>query len=324
MGIKERLNLWREKRRIPFRVPSYKAKKIGSIVFWVFFLWMFIVSITGLININKLKAMAQKSPDSQIQIKQNETTRPEAVEFTKQFVKEYFTWKREDVERSNRESRLKPYLLEGTDPQAGLDMHSLQWDANYIQATVLRVKETGNQSADMILKVDYKLHRQKEEKQGEEIKKVDEGKDVTQTVAVPIQTDGKGFIVTGNPQIVKMDNKAKIKADKDGEKSEEAEYKVKQEISDFLPTFFKSYTTATQKELEYVVHNKDIKGLEGALHFERVKDAKVYVGSKKDTYEVHTSVEMKDTVSGSKMTMKYVLTVKKEAKQYIITDMKVK
>ena len=33
---------------------------------------------------------------------------------------------------------------------------------------------------------------------------------------------------------------------------------------------------------------------------------------------------MKDAVSESKMTMKYVLTVKKEGKQYIVTDMTVK
>ncbi|MBT2576895.1 conjugal transfer protein [Bacillus sp. ISL-8] len=324
MGIKERLNKWREKRRKPFRVPSYKAKKIGNVAFWVIFLWMFIVSITGLVTNNKLKAMVQQNPDSKVQVKVNEATRPEAVEFTKQFVKEYFTWKRGDNERANREGRLKPYLLEGSDPQAGLDMHSLQWDANYIQASILRVKETGKQSADMILKVDYKLHQQKEEKQGEEIKKVDEGRDVTETIAVPIQTDGKGFIVTGNPQVVKVDNKAELKIDKDEKRPEEAEHKARQEIREFLPTFFKSYTTATQKELEYVLHNKDIKGLEGALHFEQIKEVKVYVGSKKDTYEVHTSVEMKDTVSESKMTMKYVLTVKKEAKQYIVTDMKVK
>ncbi|WP_423779786.1 conjugal transfer protein [Bacillus cereus] len=312
MGLKERLNKWREKRRKPFRIPSYKAKKIGKVVFWVLFLWMFTVSITGLITNNKLKAMVQKGPDSKVQLDQNGATRPEAVEFTKQFAKEYFTWKRGDNERANREGRLKPYLLEGADPQAGLDMHSLQWDANYVQASIVRVKETGKQSADMVLKVDYKLTRQ------------DEGKDVTETIVVPIQTDGKGFIVTGNPQVVKVDNKAKIKVDKDEKKSDEADYKAKQEIRDFLPTFFKSYTTATQKELEYVLHNKDIKGLEGALHFEQIKEAKVYVGSKKGTYEVYTIAEMKDAVSESKMTMKYVLTVKKEGKQYIVTDMTVK
>ncbi|OTY87283.1 hypothetical protein BK755_14340 [Bacillus thuringiensis serovar aizawai] len=50
MGLKERLNKWREKRRKPFRIPSYKAKKIGNVVFWVLFLWMFTVSITGLIT----------------------------------------------------------------------------------------------------------------------------------------------------------------------------------------------------------------------------------------------------------------------------------
>ena len=76
--------------------------------------------------------------------------------------------------------------------------------------------------------------------------------------------------------------------------------------------------------MEYVLHNKDIKGLEGALHFEQIKEAKVYVGSKKGTYEVYTIAEMKDAVSESKMTMKYVLTVKKEGKQYIVTDMTVK
>ncbi len=64
--------------------------------------------------------------------------------------------------------------------------------------------------------------------------------------------------------------------------------------------------------MEYVLHNKDIKGLEGALHFEQIKETKVYVGSKKGTFDVYTIAEMKDAVSESKMTMKYVLTVKKK------------
>ncbi|WP_239450765.1 hypothetical protein [Bacillus cytotoxicus] len=63
-------------------------------VFWVLFLWMFTVSITGLITNNKLKAMVQKGSDYKVQVDQNGATRPEAVEFTKQFAKEYFTWKR--------------------------------------------------------------------------------------------------------------------------------------------------------------------------------------------------------------------------------------
>ncbi|MRA75865.1 conjugal transfer protein, partial [Bacillus thuringiensis] len=84
--------------------------------------------------------------------------------------------------------------------------------------------------------------------------------------------------------------------------SDQPNYKPKQKIHHFLPTFFKSYTTATQKELEYVLHNKDIKGLEGALHFEQIKETKVYVGSKKGTFDVYTIAEMKDAVSESKMT----------------------
>ncbi|MDR4248258.1 conjugal transfer protein, partial [Bacillus thuringiensis] len=82
----------------------------------------------------------------------------------KKLAKEDVTWKRGDNRRENREGRLKPYLLEGAYPQAGLDMHRLQWDANYVQASIVRVKENGKQIADMVLKVAYKLTRKDEGK----------------------------------------------------------------------------------------------------------------------------------------------------------------
>ncbi|KIQ76736.1 transposase, partial [Bacillus sp. L_1B0_8] len=106
-------------------------------------------------------------------------------------------------------------------------------------------------------------------------------------VSVPVRTDGKAFVISGFPQIVKVNEKAEVPEEKAGKEREEIhEITVKEDIREFLPTFFKSYTTATQKELAYVLANTDIKGLEGAMKFENVLSSKIYPGKTKGTYEV--------------------------------------
>ncbi|CGG59286.1 Conjugative transposon protein TcpC [Streptococcus pneumoniae] len=195
----------------------------------------------------------------------------------------------------------------------------MQWDSNFLYATVLRVDEVTDKEASVIFKVKYKLSRMKADNSGPE------DKEVIQQVSVPVRTDGKAFVISGFPQIVKVNEKAEVPEEKAGKEREEIhEITVKEDIREFLPTFFKSYTTATQKELAYVLANTDIKGLEGAMKFENVLSSKIYPGKTKGTYEVQTEVSMIDPHSESKMKTGYTLFVKQDGKQWIVTDLKTK
>lgn len=146
-----------------------------------------------------------------------------------------------------------------------------------------------------------------------------------QQVSVPIQSDGKAFVISGFPQIVKVNEKAEVPEGKEEKDREEVhELTVKEDIREFLPTFFKSYTTATPKELAYVLANTDIKGLEGAMKFENVLSSKIYPGKTKGTYEVQTEVSMIDPHSETKMKTGYTLFVKQDGKQWVVKDLKTK
>lgn len=307
------------KARKATRIPSYKGRLIGKWAFWLLFCWMLIVSVTTVVKgKGDTQAKASTTPKEVTQ-KQNLASRPEAIEFARRFAKEYFTWQRGDEGKKKRSERLHPYIPKTFDPQVGLDFVSMQWDSNFLYATVLRVDEVTDKEASVIFKVKYKLSRMKADNSGPE------DKEVIQQVSVPVRTDGKAFVISGFPQIVKVNEKAEVPEEKAGKEREEIhEITVKEDIREFLPTFFKSYTTATQKELAYVLANTDIKGLEGAMKFENVLSSKIYPGKTKGTYEVQTEVSMIDPHSESKMKTGYTLFVKQDGKQWIVTDLKTK
>ena len=65
-----------------------------------------------------------------------------------------------------------------------------------------------------------------------------EDKEVIQQVSVPVRTDGKAFVISGFPQIVKVNEKAEVPEEKAGKEREEIhEITVKEDIREFLPTF---------------------------------------------------------------------------------------
>lgn len=81
----------------------------------------------------------------------------------------------------------------------------------------------------MIFKVKYKLHRMKPDNSGEEVK------EVMQQVSIPVQTDGKAFVVNGLPQVVKS-MKATVKETED-EREEVKDVKAKQRFVSFTNIF---------------------------------------------------------------------------------------
>lgn len=302
--------------RKAIRIPSYKGRLIGKCLFWGILAWMFFVSCTTVFK--TMKADAKVTPQTetkQVMPKQNLATRPEAIEFARLFTKEYFTWKRGEEELKKRAERLKGYLSKDVDSQAGIETNALQWDSAFLYATILRVNETKEKEASVIFKVKYKLQRMKPDNSGEEVK------EVMQQISIPIQTDGKAFVVKGLPQIVKVDEKANVK-EKESEREEIKDVKTKKDIQEFLPTFFKSYTTASQKELAYVLDNSSIKGLEGAMKFDKVTYSKMYPGETKGSYEVQAEVVLMDAHSETKMKTIYTLFVKQDGKQFVVTDLK--
>ncbi|MHA2895721.1 conjugal transfer protein [Bacillus cereus] len=301
--------------RKALRVPSYRGRLIGKWLFWGILAWMFFVSCTTVFK--TMKADAKVTPQTetkQVVPEQNLATRPEAIEFARLFTKEYFTWKRGEEDLRKRAERLKIYLSKDVDSQAGVETNALQWDSEFLAATLLKVDDKKQKEANVIFKVKYKLHRMKPDNTGEEVK------EVMQQVSIPVQTDGKAFVVNGLPQVVKINEKATVKETED-EREEVKDVKAKTEIREFLPTFFKSYTTATQKELAYVLENPEIKGLEGSMKLDKIISSKVYPGKTKGTYEVQAEVLLIDAHSETKMKAAYTLVVKQTGKQFVVTDL---
>ena len=64
----------------------------------------------------------------------------------------------------------------------------------------------------------------------------EEVKEVMQQISIPVQTDGKAFVVNGLPQVVKVNEKATIKETED-EREEVKDVKAKQRFVSFTNIF---------------------------------------------------------------------------------------
>ncbi|PHE65155.1 conjugal transfer protein, partial [Bacillus wiedmannii] len=102
---------------------------------------MLIVSITTVVKGKGDTQSKTSTIPKEVTQKQNLAIRPEAIEFARGFAKECFTWQRGDEGKKKRSERLQPYIPKTFDPQVGLDFASIQWDSNFLYATVLMVDE---------------------------------------------------------------------------------------------------------------------------------------------------------------------------------------
>lgn len=156
------------KARKAIKIPSYKGRLIGKWAFWLLFCGMLIVSITTVVKGKGDTQTKASTIPKEVTQKQNLASRPEAIEFARGFVKEYFTWQRGDEGKKKRSEHLQLYIPKILDPQIGLDFVSIQWDSNFLYATVLKVDEVTDKEANVIFKVRYKLSRMKADNSGPE------------------------------------------------------------------------------------------------------------------------------------------------------------
>ncbi|MFJ7941131.1 conjugal transfer protein [Peribacillus sp. NPDC096622] len=234
-----------------------------------------------------------------------------AENFASKFVNEYFKWNKDDFQE--REKRLQPYLREGMDEQAGLRFDTITGNAFLDTSELWKIEETGKDTAEFTFKVTYKVKKTEERdvKNGKRTKKVTEEKDngpYERWIKVPIITDGKSFLINGNPTFTSKPEKAKIKPLETKPESAAADQKTAAEINKFLQTFFKQYSTGTAAELEYLTTDKSIQPLGGTIVFESIEELRILENKKKSSI-VEVNAIFTDSNSKVQILQKYTLEV---------------
>lgn len=282
-----------------FYPPGMRARKFGQFTFIVLFSFMLLVFlVTAFIPEPESAAKVEKEPD-------NLAAGVEAAEFAKKFADVYFTWEPNTKAWEARRLTLAPMLAKGLDEQAGVIEAKQEWSSDLIQARVLKVEEVSSDRALITLEVEQRLKKEKDTKTAKMHFRVPVGYtdgfavyDLPSFAAVPKTADVERAMLEGGP----------VPAEKE------------QNIKNFLPTFFQSYSTDGADKLSYFLEGELVQGLEGSLEFVEVREVGMAAGEG-DAVEVQAAVVMKEPQTGSSYLTHYRLTVKEQGGRYVVTKL---
>ncbi|MBE6169912.1 MAG: conjugal transfer protein [Enterococcus casseliflavus] len=175
--------------------------------------------------------------------------------FTKDFAKEYFSWKNNKEAIEKRMSTLEQYLTEeGFSLSQDMVRADIPTSSEVQSVKILDVEKHSEEFVVSFL-VDQKITEGKKSQQ------------VSSAYRVTIfEDENRNHIVTSLPTMIAKPDKAKYEA-RQVENDSEIDAKTTEEITDFLETFFKLYPSASEKELEYYVENNAIKPINSNLKF---------------------------------------------------------
>jgi hypothetical protein len=301
-------------------------KKVMKGVFWIAFTLVLFLSLVAIIRVGKANGdpSAKKTLQSQPIEKDNVAVREGAQSFAQNFALDYFDWQNTDEGKKKRLDRLEPYLAKGVDPQAGLGFEGMEWNSSLAKSQVWNVEETGKDSANITLHLQQTLKKAVAvEPDGEDTSKKTDPKKLVQkeeTTAlsekywvVPVKAVGESFVVSNVPYYVAAPKKADwVVPSFDLEEGQIKSKKMQEDVTAFLNTFFKVYSTGTQDELSYYSKGHSIQTMNGILTFQRVKGAIIKKGDSDHDYVVLTTAVFQENQSKAQVIYPYEIHVVKE------------
>ena len=242
-------------------------------------------------------AIDQHTIHEEVVIKEKVVNTSGVESFTKDFAKEYFSWKNNKEVIEKRMSNLGQYLTE----------EGLVLSQEMVRADIPTSSEV--QSVKIL---DVEKHSEEFTVSFLVEQKITEGKK-TQTISsayrVIVFEDEKGnHIVTNLPTMIAKPEKAKYEV-KQVESDSEIDAKTTEEITEFLETFFKLYPSASEKELEYYVENNVIQPIRTNLQFVEITNP-IYFETK-DSVRVKVIVKYLDDVEKVTHDFQYNLLLSK-------------
>jgi hypothetical protein len=309
-------------------------KKVTKGVFWTAFSLVFFLSVVAIVRVSNAGANATEKKPVQEEVKKEENLAVSegAQSFAQNFATEYFNWQNTDAGKKDRVERLKPYLANGLNEQAGLGFEGMQWNSSLSNSQVWKVEETSKDTAKITLKVQHLLKKAAppDPKAVEEAAKT--GKPAPQAkeqqagpyekyFVVPIKTDGQAFVVHEIPYFIATPKKPDIVANTTVNESDKVNDSVLQEeITSFLHTFFKVYTTGTQEELSYYTKDHPIPSMSGIMTFQEVKNLLIKKGAHPNTYQIFATAVFKENQSKGQVVYPYKLIIVKEEDRWFVKN----
>lgn len=228
------------------KIPKKKKERVISVGKhrkMVLALWLLLSCSLAFGIYKNFTAIDQHTTHEKVVVKEKVVNTSGVESFTKDFAKEYFSWKNNKEVIEKRMNNLEQYL---TEEGLALSQDMVRADiptSSEVQS--VKVLDVEKDSEEFV--VSFLVEQ-----------KITEGKktqSISSAYRVTIFEDEKGnHIVTSLPTMIAKPDKAKYEV-KQVESDSEIDAKTTEEITEFLKTFFKLYPTASKKELEYYVED---------------------------------------------------------------------
>ncbi|WP_274661730.1 conjugal transfer protein [Enterococcus lactis] len=231
-----------------------------------------------------------------------------AVEsFTLNFIQDYYSWENKKEVIAQRTEKINRYL---TSELQELNVSSIRTDIP-TSSTVTSRQIWGIQTIDeQNFSVIYTVRQQvKEEK---------ETKDVTSSYRITVHQDMNGdLVITSNPTVWAIPKLSEFQPAV-LENDNSVDEKTKQEILDFLETFFKLYPHATKSELDYYMVEDTLPIISQNFIYSELIDP--IIQKKDQQYLVKVTVRYLDSETKSENISQYQLTLEKKENWKIISS----
>jgi Conjugative transposon protein TcpC len=296
-------------RRIPF--SRKKATQTASILF---FSVMFLSLLFNVIFFAKYQTIRNSVKASEDHV-QNRLKKVEnenllysdsIAVFTEDFLKYYLNVPQDEKAKRLRLEALSTYFVSEFDLKRLPDIKDFKGERQVTNLQYVDIKHVNNKAAKVHFKAEYEIHQQ------------DKGKPKTtnyQTdIIVPVTSNGKGFAVYQNPNLVQEDLKSTMSYDKPSPDGEAVTLTETKEIDSFLNDFFTSYGVSDEKLpfMAKVENGLQKQVLQGVTIREAVKQGSIY--------KVVADVNYQSRESSISDLYTYELDIEKENNKFFITN----
>ena len=293
-------------------LKTHNWRKFLKISLWILVIFWTLGSLRGFTLAAKFHSLPdQQQVETKVK-KENFAVSVGAQKFAENFLREYFTWNHDNYQE--RADRLKPYIRIGIDEQAGLRFDTLTGSSSPEKIESWNVYETGDKTSEITFKVTQTVKTIAEtiDEQGNVKQEEKASGPFEKWITVPVITDGKNFLINGIPTFTSKPAEANISPlQSETENTSAVTSEVKKEITEFLNTFYKQYSTGTMAEIEYLTTDRTVRPLDNMLVFNRIEE--LFVLEKNENgYLIYTKAIFTENESKAQLIQNHTMLVSKE------------
>ncbi|GAB2562019.1 conjugal transfer protein [Gracilibacillus alcaliphilus] len=295
----------KEKQTQPKKLKKVKVRTIGKHKKSVLFLWILLISSLAFGIYKNFTAIDQHTIHETKVIEEHMQDTSAMESFTKDFVKDYYTWVNNTEALEERTDKLQRYLTEELQV-LNVDMvrEDIPTSSSVKDISIWSITEETEATFSVVYSVQQQIKEDKESKL------------TNSTYRIALHQDEQGnLVITQNPTLWSKPEKATYTPEQ-RKNNGTVDSSTMEEVTLFLETFFASYPTATDQELAYYVENNALPPIEKDYTFSELVNP---VFQEQDNQiKVWVTVKYLEEVTKATQLSQYELILEKDTNWMIV------